>query len=590
MKSAKSGVLKRVLKQLKGYRLWLTATIFCALIAVAGTLAVPVFFGEIINLIVGEGNVNFGSLLSGHIYTKFLLITGCIALTSIAQWLMNVINNHITYNVIKDVREEAFANIQRLPLKYIDSHSYGDIVSRNIADVDQFADGLLMGFTQLFTGVLTIIGTLVMMLVINWAIALVVVVITPLSLFVAKFIASRTYSLFKKTSEIRGEQTGFIDEMIGNIKVVQAFNREDENIEKFDDINERLTKASLKSIFYSSLTNPSTRFVNSIVYASVALTGALMLIFQTPLPIIFNVGLLTSLLSYANQYTKPFNEISGVITELQNAVACAGRIYELIDEKPQTPDAEDAKVLSSVNGDVEFENVCFSYTEDRKLIENLNVKAKSGQRIAIVGPTGCGKTTLINLLMRFYEPNSGLISVDGNNIKDITRKSLRQNYGMVLQDTWLKSGTIRDNIKIGKPEATEEEIISASKSAHAHNFIMQLSDGYDTVITEDGGNLSQGQKQLLCITRIMLCLPPMLILDEATSSIDTRTEQRIQRAFAKLMNGRTSFIIAHRLSTIKEADLIIVMENGHIVEQGTHDSLLQAGGFYSKLYNSQFAI
>ncbi len=590
MKSAKSGVLKRVLKQLKGYRLWLTATIFCALIAVAGTLAVPVFFGEIINLIVGEGNVNFGSLLSGHIYTKFLLIAGCIALTSIAQWLMNVINNHITYNVIKDVREEAFANIQRLPLKFIDSHSYGDIVSRNIADVDQFADGLLMGFTQLFTGVLTIIGTLVMMLVINWAIALVVVVITPLSLFVAKFIASRTYSLFIKTSEIRGEQTGFIDEMIGNIKVVQAFNREDENIEKFDDINERLTKASLKSIFYSSLTNPSTRFVNSIVYASVALTGALMLIFQTPLPIIFNVGLLTSLLSYANQYTKPFNEISGVITELQNAVACAGRIYELIDEKPQTPDAEDAKVLSSVNGDVEFENVCFSYTEDRKLIENLNVKAKSGQRIAIVGPTGCGKTTLINLLMRFYEPNSGLISVDGNNIKDITRKSLRQNYGMVLQDTWLKSGTIRDNIKIGKPEATEEEIISASKSAHAHNFIMQLSDGYDTVITEDGGNLSQGQKQLLCITRIMLCLPPMLILDEATSSIDTRTEQRIQRAFAKLMNGRTSFIIAHRLSTIKEADLIIVMENGHIVEQGTHDSLLQAGGFYSKLYNSQFAI
>ena len=590
MKSAKSGVLKRVLKQLKGYRLWLTATIFCALIAVAGTLAVPVFFGEIINLIVCEGNVNFGSLLSVHIYTKFLLIAGCIALTSIAQWLMNVINNHITYNVIKDVREEAFANIQRLPLKYIDSHSYGDIVSRNIADVDQFADGLLMGFTQLFTGVLTIIGTLVMMLVINWAIALVVVVITPLSLFVAKFIASRTYSLFKKTSEIRGEQTGFIDEMIGNIKVVQAFNREDENIEKFDDINERLTKASLKSIFYSSLTNPSTRFVNSIVYASVALTGALMLIFQTPLPIIFNVGLLTSLLSYANQYTKPFNEISGVITELQNAVACAGRIYELIDEKPQTPDAEDAKVLSSVNGDVEFENVCFSYTDDRKLIENLNVKAKSGQRIAIVGPTGCGKTTLINLLMRFYEPNSGLISVDGNNIKDITRKSLRQNYGMVLQDTWLKSGTIRDNIKIGKPEATEEEIISASKSAHAHNFIMQLSDGYDTVITEDGGNLSQGQKQLLCITRIMLCLPPMLILDEATSSIDTRTEQRIQRAFAKLMNGRTSFIIAHRLSTIKEADLIIVMENGHIVEHGTHDSLLQAGGFYSKLYNSQFAI
>lgn len=590
MKKIKSGVLKRVLKQLKGYRICLVATIFCALITVAGTLAVPVFFGEIVNLIVDKGNVNFGTLLSGHIYTKFLIIAGLIAVTAIMQWLMNIINNHITYNVIKDVREEAFKNIQRLPLKYIDSHSYGDIVSRNIADVDQFADGLLMGFTQLFTGVLTIVGTLVLMLVINWVIALVVVVITPLSLFVAKFIASSTYSLFKKTSEIRGEQTAFIDEMIGNLKVVQAFNREDENIEKFDDINERLTKASLKSIFYSSLTNPCTRFVNAIVYACVALSGALMLIFQTPLPIIFNIGLLTSLLSYANQYTKPFNEISGVITELQNAVACAGRIYELIDEQPQQPDSENAIVLSHVEGRVDFENVFFSYTADKKLIENLNIKADSGKRIAIVGPTGCGKTTLINLLMRFYEPDEGIIKVDGCNIKDITRKSLRQHYGMVLQDTWLKSGTIRDNIIIGKPHATEEEIIAAAKSAHAHNFIMQLSDGYDTLVAEDGGNLSQGQKQLLCITRIMLCLPPMLILDEATSSIDTRTEQRIQKAFAKLMNGRTSFIIAHRLSTIKEADLIIVMNNGKIVEQGTHEGLLQAGGFYSKLYNSQFAI
>lgn len=590
MKKVKSSVLKRVFKQLKGYRICLVTTIFCALVTVAGTLAVPVFFGEIVNLIVDKGNVNFGSLLSGHIYTKFLIIAGLIAVTAIMQWLMNIINNHITYNVIKDVREEAFKNIQRLPLKYIDSHSYGDIVSRNIADVDQFADGLLMGFTQLFTGALTIVGTLVLMLVINWVIALVVVVITPLSLFVAKFIASSTYSLFKKTSEIRGEQTAFIDEMIGNLKVVQAFNREDENIEKFDDINERLTKASLKSIFYSSLTNPCTRFVNAIVYACVALSGALMLIFQTPLPLVFNIGLLTSLLSYANQYTKPFNEISGVITELQNAVACAGRIYELIDEQPQQPDGENAIFLSHVEGRVDFENVFFSYTADKKLIENLNIKADSGKRIAIVGPTGCGKTTLINLLMRFYEPDDGVIKVDGNNIKKITRKSLRQHYGMVLQDTWLKSGTIRDNIIIGKPHATEEEIIAAAKSAHAHNFIMQLSDGYDTLVTEDGGNLSQGQKQLLCITRIMLCLPPMLILDEATSSIDTRTEQRIQKAFAKLMKGRTSFIIAHRLSTIKEADLIIVMSNGKIVEQGTHEGLLQAGGFYSKLYNSQFAI
>lgn len=585
MATRQKGVLKRVLKQLRHYKLSLALTILCAVVTVAGTLSVPVFFGQIVNLIAGKGNVDFTA-----IYAKFIVIAACIAVTAVSQWLMNIINNHITYNVIKDIRQEAFAKLQKLPLKFIDSHSYGDIVSRNIADVDQFADGLLMGFTQLFTGVLTIIGTLVMMLVINWIIALVVVVITPLSLFVAKFIASRTYSLFKKTSEIRGEQTAFIDEMIGNLKVVQAFNRENENIEKFDEINSRLTTASLKSIFYSSLTNPSTRFVNAIVYAAVALAGALMLVFETPLPVVFNVGLLTSLLSYANQYTKPFNEISGVITELQNAVACAGRIYELIDEKPQIPDAENAVELKEVEGNIEFENVYFSYTADKKLIENLNISAKAGQRIAIVGPTGCGKTTLINLLMRFYDTDGGKITVDGKGITDVTRKSLRQNYGMVLQDTWLKSGTIKDNITIGKPDATDEEITAAAKAAHAHNFIMQLPDGYNSQIAEDGGNLSQGQKQLLCITRIMLCLPPMLILDEATSSIDTRTEQRIQKAFAKLMNGRTSFIVAHRLSTIKEADLILVMNNGNIIEQGTHSQLLATGGFYSKLYNSQFAI
>ncbi len=585
MANRQKAVLKRVLKQLKKYKLCLFATLFFAFITVAGTLAIPIFFGQIVNLIVGKGNVLFS-----EIFIKFIIIAACIGVTALSQWLMSIINNHITYNVIKDVREEAFANIQRLPLKFIDAHSYGDIVSRNIADVDQFADGLLMGFTQLFTGVLTIIGTLALMLVINWIIALVVVVITPLSLFVAKFIASKTYSLFKKTSEIRGEQTAFIDEMLGNLKVVKAFNREDENQEKFDVLNDRLTKTSLKSIFYSSLTNPCTRFVNAIVYAAVALTGALMLVFATPLPVVFNVGLLTSLLAYANQYTKPFNEISGVVTELQNAVACAGRIYELIDEKPQTPDGENSVRLVDVNGNVDFENVYFSYTADRKLIEDFNIRVKAGQRIAIVGPTGCGKTTLINLLMRFYEPTDGVIKVDGNDICGVTRKSLRSNYGMVLQDTWLKSGTIKENISLSKPEATDEEIIAAAKAAHAHNFIMQLPDSYETVITEDGGNLSQGQKQLLCITRIMLCLPPMLILDEATSSIDTRTEQRIQRAFAKLMNGRTSFIVAHRLSTIKEADIILVMNNGNIIEQGSHEELLALGGFYSNLYNSQFAI
>ncbi len=576
-------ILKRILKQLKPYGFLLAATIFFALISVAGSLIVPIFFGQVIDLLAEGLKVDFAK-----VFEKFIAIGVTIAVTCLAQWLMNAINNKITYNVVKDIREEAFAKLQILPLKFIDAHSYGDIVGRNVADVDQFADGLLMGFTQLFTGVLTIIGTLGIMIAINWVIALIVFVITPLSLFVAKFIATRTYSLFRKTSEIRGEQTAFIDEMIGNLKVVKAFNREDENLEKFDEVNERLTNASLKSIFYSSLTNPCTRFVNAVVYAAVALSGALMLLWNTPLPVVFSVGMLTSLLSYANQYTKPFNEISGVITELQNAVACAGRIYEIIDEKPQKADSENALTLENVKGDIKFENVAFSYTEDRKLIENLNVSAKAGQRIAIVGPTGCGKTTLINLLMRFYDPNDGKISVDGNDIMDVTRKSLRKNYGMVLQETWLKSGTVSENISMGNPSASCEEIENAAKAAHAHNFIMQLPHGYDTVISENG--LSQGQKQLLCIARIMLCLPPMLILDEATSSIDTRTEKKIQNAFAKLMNGRTSFIVAHRLSTIKEADLILVMNNGNIIEQGTHGELLAKDGFYSKLYNSQFAI
>ena len=584
--SSRKPVFKRILRQLKKYKLLLVLTIFFALVSVVGTLLVPIFFGQIVDLLIKGQAVDFSL-----IFTKFIAIGVTVIITCLAQWLMNVINNKITYNVVKDIRQEAFSHIQILPLKFIDAHSYGDVVGRIIADVDTFADGLLMGFTQLFTGVLTILGTLGIMFAINWIVALIVFVITPLSLFVSKFIVSRTYSFFKKTNEIRGEQTGFIDEMIGNLKVVQAFNHQDDNLKKFDEVNERLTKASLKSIFYSSLTNPCTRFINSIVYASVALSGALMLILpDVNLPVAFSAGILTVFLSYANQYTKPFNEISGVITELQNAISCAGRIYEIIDEKHQTPDAPDAFVLENADGEVKFENVCFSYTEDRKLIENLNLTAQAGQRIAIVGPTGCGKTTLINLLMRFYDPVSGSVKVDGKDISDITRKSLRKNYGMVLQDTWLKSGTVYENIAMANPSASREEVEAAAKAARAHNFIMQMPDGYDTVITEDGGNLSQGQKQLLCITRIMLSLPPMLILDEATSSIDTRTEHKIQQAFAKLMQGRTSFIVAHRLSTIKEADLILVMNNGNIVEQGTHAELLSKGGFYAKLYNSQFAV
>ena len=572
-------IIKRVLKQLKRYIPAVSLSIFLALLTVVGNLLAPIFFGNAIDCIVDVGNVDFDK-----IFFYFIVCGAIIIATSLAQWIMNVINNHVVYSVVKDVREEAFNRLQHLPLKYIDGHSYGDIVSRCVADIDQFADGLLMGFTQLFTGVLTIVGTLALMFFYNWIIALAVFVITPLSLFVAKFISTRTYSMFKKTSALRGEQTAFIEEMIGNLKVVQAFGREDENQVKFDKINEELSKASLSSTFYSSLTNPCTRFVNAVVYAAVALSGALTLIYPSVLPVSFGIGKLTTLLSYSNQYTKPFNEISGVLTELQNAIACAGRIYELIDEPCEMPDSEDAKVLEDVSGDVTFRDVEFSYEPEKPLIKHLNITAN-----AIVGPTGCGKTTLINLLMRFYDPVSGQIAVDGNDIQNVTRHSLRKNYGMVLQDTWLKSGTIRDNIVIGKPDATDEEVVAAAKAAYSHNFIMQLEDGYDTVIGEDGGSLSQGQKQLLCITRIMLCLPPMLILDEATSSIDTRTEMKIQSAFSKLMEGRTSFIVAHRLSTIKEADLILVMNNGNIIEQGTHDQLMAAGGFYNRLYNSQFA-
>lgn len=576
--------MKRVLKQLKKYMPLIVLSIFFAMLTVAGNLVPPILFGNAIDCIVSQGYVDFSALVR-----YFIIIAAIIGITAIVQWIMSVINNRIVYGVINDIRKQAFEHIQSLPLKYIDGHAYGDIVSRCVADVDTFADGLLLGFTQLFTGVITIVVTLVIMFVYNWIIALAVFLITPLSLFVAKFIASHTYSMFVKTSKIRGKQTAFIEEMTGNLKIVQAFGREDENQKEFDEINEELTKASLSSIFYSSLTNPCTRFVNAIVYAAVALAGALTLIYPSVLPISFGVGKLTTLLSYSNQYTKPFNEISGVITEFQNAIACAARIYELIDEPAQTPDASDAITLKSVDGNVEFKNISFSYEQDKPLIKNLSLSAKEGQRIAIVGPTGCGKTTLINLLMRFYEVDDGCIYVDGNEIRSVKRKSVRKSYGMVLQDTWLKSGTIKDNIKIGKPTATDEEVVAAAKATHAHSFIMQMSDGYDTVIGEDGGSLSQGQKQLLCITRIMLALPPMLILDEATSSIDTRTEIKIQNAFAKLMQGRTSFIVAHRLSTIKNADLILVMKDGNIIEQGTHERLIEKGGFYSELYNSQFA-
>ena len=583
--SVQKQTVKRIFKQLKGYRFYIVLSVLMAVITVAGNLVAPIFFGDAINCMIEGGGTDWEG-----IFFYFALVGVSIVVTCLSQWLLNIINNKITYSVTEDIRREMFAHIQRLSLRYLDAHPYGDIVSRNIADVDTFADGLLMGFTQFFTGILTIVSTLVMMFVLNWIIALAVFVLTPLSLFIAKFISTKTYKLFRTNSQIRGEQTAFIDEMVGNLKVVQAFSHEDENVEKFDDINGRLAKSSLDSTFFSSLPNPTTRFVNALVYAAVALAGALTIIYPTVLPIAFDVGRLSTLLSYSNQYTKPFNEITGVITELQNAIACAGRIYELLDEPEQIPDKPDAKELTGVKGDVTFKDVSFSYSEEKKLIENLNIAAKAGQRIAIVGPTGCGKTTLINLLMRFYDVDGGSISVDGEDIRGVTRSSLRRNYGMVLQDTWLKNGTIKQNIAMGKPDATDEEIIEAAKNAHSHKFIMQLENGYDTVISEDGGNLSQGQKQLLCITRIMLSLPPMLILDEATSSIDTRTEMQIQGVFRKMVEGSTSFVVAHSLSTVKNADLSLVMRDGKIIEQGTHEELIALGGFYNKLYNSQFAV
>ena len=579
---AQPGTMKKVLEYLRPYMGLVALSVLLAAVTVALTLYVPVLIGRAIDLIVGPGQVDMPGILR-----LILRIAIVVAATAAVQWVVNTINNKITFQVVRDVRAQAFAKLQILPLSYIDSHPTGEIVSRVIADVDQFADGLLLGFTQLFTGVVTILGTLGFMISIRPGIALVVVLLTPLSFVVARFIATHTYSYFRQQSETRGEQTAFIDEMIGNQKVVKAFGHEQQNVERFDEINERLEKCSLQAIFYSSLTNPCTRFVNNVVYAGVALAGALVCVACGGAG--FTVGSLSALLSYANQYTKPFNEISGVVTELQNALACASRIFQLIAEPPQAPDAPDARVLKDAQGQVEMKDVSFSYVPDRKLIEALNLSVKPGQHVAIVGPTGCGKTTLINLLMRFYDVNGGAIRVDGTDVRQITRASLRANYGMVLQETWLKSGTIRENLVMGKPDATDEEVIAAAKACHAHSFIKRLPQGYDTVIGEDGGRLSQGQKQLLCITRIMLCLPPMLILDEATSSIDTRTELKIQHAFTTMMDGRTTFIVAHRLSTIREADVILVMRDGSIVEMGNHEALLQRNGFYAKLYNSQFA-
>lgn len=570
--------LTKVLKYIKRYGFFLAASLVLAAVTVVLTLYVPILTGDAIDEIVGPGRVDFEKVAS--ILWK---IGAAVLVTMAAQWGMNVCNNKITYCVVRDIRDEAFEKIQRLPLRYIDSHSYGEVVSRVIADVDQFADGLLMGFTQLFTGVVTILGTLLFMLSIHVGITLVVVLITPVSLIVASFIAKRTYEMFRLQSETRGEQTALVEEILGNQKVVQAFGYEDDAQETFDEINERLRKCSLRGIFFSSITNPATRFVNSLVYAGVGITGAYFAIRGG-----ISVGQLSCFLSYANQYTKPFNEISGVVTELQNALACAGRIFDLIEEQPQIPDGEDAVVLKQADGSVEMEDVYFAYEPDQRLIEDFNLSVSPGQRVAIVGPTGCGKTTLINLLMRFYDVNSGSIRVSGHDIRNITRESLRENYGMVLQETWLRQGTIRDNIAMGKPDATEEEVVQAAKASHAHGFIKRLPNGYDTVVGEDGGSLSQGQKQLLCIARVMLCLPPMLILDEATSSIDTRTEVRIQNAFSRMMQGRTSFIVAHRLSTIREADVILVMKDGHIIEQGNHQNLLKKNGFYATLYNSQF--
>ena len=579
-KKGQMAILKQVLGYIRKYWLLVGLSVVLAAVTVVLTLYIPILTGDAVDLILDKGNVDFDG-----VYSVLKKIGIAVLFTAVAQWVMTTCNNHITYHVVKDIREAAFRKLEKLPLKYLDSHAYGDIVSRVIADVDTFADGLLMGFTQLFTGVLTIGGTLVFMLITNVPIALVVVCITPVSFLVARFIATRTYSMFKLQSETRGEQTSLIEEMIGNQKIVKTFSREEDVKEQFREINGRLENCSLKAIFFSSLTNPCTRFVNSLVYAGVGIFGAIVSIKGG-----ISVGRLSCFLSYANQYTKPFNEISGVVTELQNALACAGRIFELIDEKPQIPDAEDALVLEQARGNVKLQDVCFGYVPEKQLIQNFNLEVKPGQRVAIVGPTGCGKTTVINLLMRFYDVDSGSITVDGTDIRNMTRGSLRTNYGMVLQETWLRSGTIRENLCMGKPDATEEEMIAAAKAAHAHSFIKRLPKQYDTVITEDGGSLSQGQKQLLCIARVMLCLPPMLILDEATSSIDTRTELKIQNAFATMMQGRTSFIVAHRLSTIQEADIILVMKDGNIIEQGNHESLLAQGGFYAKLYNSQFAV
>ena len=580
---ASFSTVKKVLKYLNKYRFLFALSLILAVIIVAATLYIPILVGQAIDLAIGKGLVDFDG-----IYQILIKIGVIAAVTALLQWVMNVINNRMTFGIVRRLRRDAFKKIQELPLSYIDSHPVGDTVSRVIGDVDQFSDGLLMGFSQLFTGVLTIVGTLAFMLSINVTITVVVVVVTPLSLFVAAFIAKRTHSLFKKQSETRAEQTSLIDEMIGEHKTVAAFSHEDEAIERFDEINGRLQKCSLKAVFYSSLTNPCTRFVNNLVYAGVALVGALICVSSSGAAL--TVGALTSLLNYANQYTKPFNEISGVITELQNALACAARVFELIDAEPEIPESADAHdlALEEVDGRVCIEGVEFSYSPDRELIKDFDLSIESGQRVAIVGPTGCGKTTVINLLMRFYDVDAGKIEVSGHDIRDITRESLRRSYGMVLQETWLKNGTIRENIAMGKPDATDEEIIAAAKSAHAHSFIRQMPNGYDTVIGEDGGALSQGQKQLLCIARVMLCLPPMLILDEATSSIDTRTEMKIQDAFATMMRGRTSFIVAHRLSTIKEADIILVMKDGRIIEKGDHETLLKSGGFYSELWNSQF--
>ncbi|CCY53422.1 aBC transporter ATP-binding protein [Coprococcus sp. CAG:782] len=571
--------LKRILKCIKKYSVLVVFSLICAAVSVVLTLYAPILMGNGVDKIVGAGNVDFDGLKA--VLVKLVVV---VAITAIAQWLMNIINNRITYKVVNDVRTMAFDKLSRLPLSYVDSHTHGDIVSRIIADVDQFSDGLLMGFTQLFTGVMTIVGTLVFMLSINRIITVVVVVITPVSLFAASFIAKKTYNMFKKQSEIKGELTSIVNEMVENQKVVTAFSMEDRVNDRFNQVNDRLNVAGLKATFFSSTTNPVTRFVNSLVYTGVGIIGAVMAIKGR-----ITVGQLSSFLSYANQYTKPFNEISGVVTELQNAMASAARVFELIDEEAEIADKSDAVVLKDVSGSVKLTDVDFSYDKSKELIKDLNLDVKPGARIAIVGPTGCGKSTVINLLMRFYDVDSGSIAVSGHDIKDVTRHSLRENYGMVLQETWLKSGTIKENIAYGRPDATDEEIIEAAKQSHAHSFIKRLPKGYDTMITEDGGNLSQGQKQLLCITRVMLDLPPMLILDEATSSIDTRTEIRIQRAFNKMMKGRTSFVVAHRLSTIKESDVILVMKDGHIIEQGNHETLLAMNGFYTNLYNSQFA-